>query len=368
MFRSALLAIAAIVLISNFASATTVMEIRDLCRIKGQEINTLQGIGLVVGLQGTGDGDAGTTQRSLARTMQQLGAPMPVGVTGQFDLNDVSDFKNVALVIITARIPGVGAQQGDMVDVSVSALSAKSLAGGRLLPTPLLGPRPGSNIVYAMAQGEIRLRPDGTATTGSIQGGAKMESNVKASFVNDGYVTLILDQDFASFDLADHIANEINGHVMSTSSGGSSYDSANLISASLEKATAIDQKHIRFPIPEAYQRNPISHITKILDLKVPVSGNSRRVVINELDGIVVIGKDVEVAPGLVSYDGLRIEAGNNNDGYLHKVGDKADVETNAKLKSLADALTALDVPTEDLIAIIKTLKAKGDLYGEVVFR
>ena len=365
MVRLALLAIVAIVSVSTSASATTVMEIRDLCRIKGQEINTLQGIGLVVGLQGTGDGDATTTQRSLARTMQQLGASMPMGATGQLDLTDVSDFKNVALVIITANIPGVGAQQGDMVDVKVSALSAKSLAGGRLLPTPLLGPRPGSNIVYAMAQGEVRLRPDGTATTGSIQGGAKMESNVKASYVEDGYVTLILDQDFASFDLADHIANEINGHVMSTSSGGSSYDSARLISSSPEKAMAIDQKHIRFPIPGAYLQNPISHITKILDLKVPVSGNSRRVVINELDGIVVIGRDVEIAPGLISHKGMRIEAVDAKS--FQEINDKADETTNVKLKGLTDALSALNVPTEDLIAIIKTLKAKGDLYGDVVF-
>ena len=80
----------------------------------------------------------------------------------------------------------------------------------------------------------------------------------------------------------------------------------------------------------------------------------------------MIGKDVEIAPVLVTHRGLRIEAGGA--GGFVEVGDDSDEESNAKLKSLADALNALDVPTEDLIAIIKTLKRKGDLFGEVVFQ
>jgi len=89
-------------------------------------------------------------------------------------------------------------------------------------------------------------------------------------------------------------------------------------------------------------------------------------VINERDGVVVIGRDVEIAPVLVTHRSLRIEAGGG--GGFVQVSDKADESGNAKLKSLADALNALDVPTEDLIAIIKTLKRKGDLYGEVIFQ
>ena len=96
------------------------------------------------------------------------------------------------------------------------------------------------------------------------------------------------------------------------------------------------------------------------------NSHSSRVVINERDGIVVIGKDVEIAPVLVTHRNLRIEAGGG--GGFVPVSDKNDAPANAKLKSLADALNALDVPSEDLIAIIKTLKRKGDLYGEVVFQ
>ena len=82
--------------------------------------------------------------------------------------------------------------------------------------------------------------------------------------------------------------------------------------------------------------------------------------------MVVIGSDVEIAPVLVTHRNLRIEAGGA--GGLVPVGGADDEPAGAKLKALADALIALDVPTEDLIAIIKTLKRKGDLFGEVVFQ
>ena len=104
----------------------------------------------------------------------------------------------------------------------------------------------------------------------------------------------------------------------------------------------------------------------LLLIPIQVESRSNRVVINEREGVVVIGKDVEVAPVLITHRNLRIEAGGNRG--LVQVNDGTNPQVNAKLKNLADALNALDVPTEDLIAIIKTLKRKGDLYGEVVFQ
>ena len=103
-----------------------------------------------------------------------------------------------------------------------------------------------------------------------------------------------------------------------------------------------------------------------MNITILLSNNSSRVVINEKEGVVVIGKDVEIAPVLVTHRNLRIEAGGT--GGFVEVGDPEDEVSNAKLKGLADALNALDVPTDDLIAIIKTLKRKGDLFGEVVFQ
>ena len=81
------------------------LKLGDLCRLKGQETNTLQGLGLVVGLRGTGDSDAAPTARALARMMQLMGGPMTTDRTGVLDLNDVAGAKNVAMVFVTAEIP-----------------------------------------------------------------------------------------------------------------------------------------------------------------------------------------------------------------------------------------------------------------------
>ncbi len=337
------------------------MKLGDMCRLKGQETNTLQGLGLVVGLRGTGDSNAAPTARALARMMQLMGGPMAINAAGQLNLDDVADAKNVAMVFVTATIPAAGAQPGDLLNVSVNAINAKSLDGGTLMLTPMLGPRTDNPTVYAMAQGRLNVSLDGPATTATIQGGAKMEAAVQASYQRDGLITLVLEKDLASFDTAQLVEEEILNfsaltHLDSPSSG----------SSSRPRARAIDQVHIEVEIPQAYRENPIKFISILLNIKIQIANRSTRVVINEREGVVVIGKDVEIAPVLVTHRSLRIEAGGG--GGFVEVGDDSDEESNAKLKSLADALNALDVPTEDLIAIIKTLKRKGDLFGEVVFQ
>lgn len=344
------------------------LRLGDLCRLKGQETNTLQGLGLVVGLRGTGDGDAAPTSRALARMMQLMGGPMSVDATGNLNLGDVEDSKNVAMVFVNAKLPPVGAQQGDVLDVTVSAISAKSLEGGYLMLTPMLGPRADNPTVYAMAQGRLTLAPDTPATVASIQGGMKMEATVKASYVKDNKITLIIDRDFADFSTAQRIEEEINS-FRSLTMGGlqesrlSGNRSGNDNNAA--RALAIDQVHVEVQLPSIYRTNPIKYISILLDIPIQLANRGKRVVINEADGVVVIGDDVEIAPVLVTHRNLRIQAGGGN-GFVELGPDGTPAA--AKLKALADALGALDVPTEDLIAIIKTLKAKGDLYGEVIFR
>ena len=128
--------------------------LKNICRVKGQEENTLQGLGLVVGLKGTGDGgNFLPTIRSLATAMQLMGSP--IGKGGAAELKDA---KNVALVMVTATVPAAGARQGDLLDCTVSSIGgAKSLAGGTLMMTPLQGPHVNSDRVYAFAQGAINL-------------------------------------------------------------------------------------------------------------------------------------------------------------------------------------------------------------------
>ncbi len=339
------------------------LKLGEMCRLKGQEINTLQGLGLVVGLRGTGDPESAPTSRALAQMMKNMGAPMSMDRAGQLSITDVDEARNVAMVFVTAKVPSVGAQPGDLLDVTVNAISAKSLEGGTLMLTPMLGPRADNPTVYAMAQGRLNVSLDGTATTATVQGGAKMETTVNTLYHLEGKITLVLDRDFASFDTAQKIEDEINNLSQVTFG-----DPGNLGSGSgRTRAKAVDQLHVEVQIPELYRENPIKFIAFLLNnIRIQISNHSSRVVINEREGVVVIGKDVEIAPVLVTHRNLRIEA--NGVGGLVPVAEKSDEVGNAKLKSLADALNALDVPTEDLIAIIKTLKRKGDLYGEVVFQ
>src|SRR5687768_17994900 len=108
-------------------------RIGDICRIKGQEENTLHGMGLVVGLRGTGDGDSKPTLRALARYMELMGHRLTPNQQGQPSIEELKNVKNVALVSVTATVPPGGAQQGDTLDCTISAISAKSLEGGHLL-------------------------------------------------------------------------------------------------------------------------------------------------------------------------------------------------------------------------------------------
>lgn len=338
------------------------LKLGDICRLKGQEINTLQGLGLVVGLRGTGDPDAKPTARALARMMQLMGGQMSVDPRGQLQLDDVGDAKNVALVFVTARVPPVGAQQGDRLDLVVNAISAKSLDGGYLMLTPLLGPRADNPTVYAIAEGPLRISENGSATTATVQQGAKMEANVMAPFHRDGKLTLVVDRDFAGFNTSQLIEDEINAlpdfSLDKSSPGGSS-------SAGTMNARAIDQLHVEVQIPPTYRQNPVMFISGMMDTRIALPSKSNRVVINEREGVVVIGEDVEIAPALITHQNLRIEA--KGPGGMVAVDQIGRPGSNAKLKALADALNALDVPAADLIAIIKALKRKGDLYGEVIF-
>lgn len=282
---------------------------------------------------------------------------------GQLMLEDVEDAKNVALVFVSARIPPVGAQQGDRLDLVVNAISAKSLEGGYLMLTPLLGPRADSPTVYAVAEGPLRISDNGSATTATVHQGAKMEATVRAPFHLDGKLTLIIDRDIADFDTSQRIEEAINSlpdFSLSQSPGET------VSPGGIPSARAIDQLHIEVQIPDIYRDNPIMFVSGMMAAPISLPSKSNRVVINEREGVVVIGEDVEIAPALITHQNLRIEA--KGEPGLVPIDQMGRPGSNAKLKALADALNALDVPAADLIAIIKALKRKGDLYGEVIFQ
>ena len=348
------------------ARADEQLMLRDICRLKGLEENTLQGLGLVVGLKGTGDGKMKPTARALARTMQLMGSNISTDAQGFPKLDEIADANNIALVIVTAEVPPAGAQQGDALECTISALSAKSIEGGTLMLTPLLGPRADRPTVYALAQGQITLPNPAMPTGGTVHKGCKMEATIRNDFVADNKITLIVDSDVSSFSIAQNIEDEINNLNRSGLSGMSPTDQGGS-GEPLMIAQAIDPLHVEVTIPKHYRTSPVKFISLIMDVQLRYLQSTKRVVINEREGVVVIGENVLISPVAITHKNLAIEARAGQDAFVGLDTDNPN-QPRTKLKNLTEALNKLDVPTDDVISIIKALKRQGVLYGELVIQ
>lgn len=332
------------------------IRLGDVCRLRGQEENRLQGLGLVVGLKGTGDGKLQPTTRALARIVQNMGGSIAVDGQGLPNLKELEEVGNVALVMVTATIPSAGAQQGDQLNCSVNALSAKSLEGGRLVLAYLLGPRADVPTIYAVAEGPISLPDRSIPTSGVVHNGCKMETTISNNFVQGEKIILILDRDIASFSTAADVQDAIN-----------SFFQPSMTDSVYGLAYAKDPLHIEVTIPPAYRDKPVMFVKLILDIELTNLKKNKRVVINEREGVIVMGEDILINPVAINHKNLSIQAGGNANSFV-------GVDTNSPgnpqpgLKNLVEALNALEVPTEDVIAIIRTLKRNGDLYGEVIIQ
>ncbi len=348
------------------AAASSGVLLKTICRVKGQEENTLQGLGIVVGLKGTGDGGSSLpTLRFLAQAMQNLGNPL--GKTGLVELKDA---KNVAIVYVTATVPASGARQGDKLDCMVSSTGgAKSLAGGRLLSTPLVGPNPKEPRVYALAEGPITLDSATLTTTGRVYRGCRMEEDLFNVFVQEGKFTLVLDRNHADFQIAAEVATTIN-----TSKLNPSYP---VINAAAEPpaaaapprpggnllARAVGPNNVEVTIPPD-ERDPVEFISLVLGLTLLAPQTGPRVVVNERGGSIVIDGDVEIGPVVITHKNIVVEAGSGNP-TAHFVPLDSNNEAPT-LKSLVAALDALRVPTEDMIQILKDLERSGRLRAQLI--
>ena len=145
-------------------------QLKNICRLKGQEENVLRGLGLVVGLNGTGEPNDPATMRAIARAMQIMGDGEQGG------LEELKKIKNVAMVMVTATIPATGARRGDQVDCYVSALNGKSLVGGRLAFASLLGPNTNDTRVYALCEGQVVVDDLEQPMVGVVLGGCQIGS------------------------------------------------------------------------------------------------------------------------------------------------------------------------------------------------
>lgn len=351
-FRTFAILASLVIAISSFASQQSEAKtlLKTICRVKGQEENTLHGLGLVVGLKGTGDGSSSLpTMRALAQAMQYLGNPL--GKTG---LAELKETKNVALVVVTATVPPTGARQGDKIDCMVSSVgSAKSLAGGRLFTTPLMGPDPKNPRIYATAEGPITLDHPQQPTTGRIHGGCRLEEDLFNLFCQDGKFTLVLDKNHADFQLASDLAELINRSPI------------NLQSAGTLLAKAVNPGNIEVQIPPQYSDNPVEFISQVLGLTIPAPEVGARVVINERAGSIVISGDAEIGPAVVTHKNIVVETGGTSTAARFVPVDPSQAET-AKLKALVETLNAIRVPTEDIIEIIKGLNRDGRLHAQLI--
>jgi len=258
-------------------------KIRDIAYVEGNRINYLQGYGLVVGLSGTGDGKATQfTVKSLANALQKMGIVV--------DPNRIT-VKNVAAVVVTAKVPPY-AKAGMRLDVSVSSIGdAKSLEGGTLLMTPLRGP---DGKVYALAQGqvivggyEVRGRGErqvkNTPTVGRIPNGAVLEVDLPFD-MEVGELRIIIDQpDFATAKAVQDAINERFGQGT---------------------ATAIDSATVKVVVPKDV--NPVDFLATVENLEVKTS-QTARVVVDGRTGTIVLGGEVSISPVAVAVGSLVVK-------------------------------------------------------------
>jgi flagellar P-ring protein precursor FlgI len=348
--RPLLLLLVLMVVLDGIAGqAAAATRLKNICRVKGQEENTLQGLGLVVGLKGTGDGGKFLpTIRSLATAMELMGSP--IGAGGAAELRDAG---NVAIVAVTARIPAAGGRQGDTIDCQISSIgSAKSLAGGRLIMAPLQGPQVTSSRVFAFAEGPVHLDDPRIPTTGRVHKGCRLEEDFFNAFTKNNKITLVLNQQYADFEVAQEIAELINSSLSVQSTESS-------------PARAINPQNIEVNIPQQYREEPVQFVAQVTGLSIAEPRTDARVVINERAGSIIIGADVEIGAVVVTHKNIVIETGDNLPADRF-IGMDTGGQQTAKLKSLVEALNAVKVPTEDVIEIIKGLERNGKLHGRLV--
>ena len=350
--------------------------IRDIARPLGQRTNKLSGLGIIVGLKDTGDGsDFLMTARSLRALLEKHGSPA-------LDLAELTKAKNCALAIVTAELGPHGVREGDRIDVNVHSFgTAKSLAGGTLFLTPLRSSNYADDHIYAWVQGPITIANADIPTSGIVKGGA----NINCDFIHDyidmttypgrAVFTLVLDDNIASFAVAKSVAMMINEEMAPP---GTDLASASGAAAEDPIAEVLDSKNIRIFIPpkRASTRNSASlFIAHVLGLSVDLPDPQALVVINQNAGTIAITGSVEIAPVVVTVNGLVIRVAKPKP--VPRPGQTVVTETEwtkfdtnnsggIKIDQLMSALEQLNVPVEDKINVLYTIKNAGALRADII--
>ncbi len=269
---------------ANAAQATAV---RDLVRTKGSEGNTLVGVGLVFGLNGTGDGQFSSTMRMVARHLQTYADENVLP-------EDLADASNIALVHVECQVPETGARDGNQLDVRVVAAAASSLEGGYLIYMPLGSQHAQDAPPLAFASGPLRLDDEGRPNHAIVQQGARMVGDIRTQLMDEfGRITLVIDDAHASYPIARLIADQING----------------VFAAEIPPiAEAVDQSNVVITVPAWERENPVRFIAPILDLTLPEDQlvGDARVYVDPATGVILISGNVSVAPHVFTHRDLTV--------------------------------------------------------------
>ena len=344
--RWACLVVSAAMIAGALCGPARAQRIRDVARLKNDAPSTLIGMGLVVGLKGTGDPSSSADSiRRLAGLLSKLGDAKLLD-------KEVKDTSSVAVVELKVAIPAQGAHSGEKLDIVASAVNgAKSIKGGQLVLSPLLAPRTDRKIVLAMGAGECMLDDDTHPTTARIRGGAVLIEDTLPELIKDGKFTLVLHPLNANSETATAVADQINEDVAAQTGGKPA-------------AIAVDGTSVDVTIPAAEMKNVTAFVARIRALPLPNIPDPAKVVINSKTKTIVFTEEVELAPTTISYGQMTIEI-SAPPAAPAAPGTAAVQPRNTKLKDLVEAFRLYKVSPEDRIAIVKLLHDSNALKADL---
>lgn len=345
------------------------VRLKDLVEFDGVRGNDLVGYGLVVGLNGTGDGlrNSPFTEEIMSSILERLG----VNVTGE-------QFRprNVASVFVTSTLPPF-ARVGGKLDVTVSAIGdSKSLRGGTLIMTPLTA---ADGLVYAVAQGTVieggvsaqgvsAKVVTGVPTVATIPAGARVEREVEFELASLAKVRLALrEPDFTTAGLIEKAINRKFGRRV---------------------AVMLDSGTVELDIKATRSASTAHAIGRIENILVEPQRRAR-VVVDQRSGTIVLGEDVRISRVAVSQGNLTLRITETplavqpnpfspgETVVVPRTGADivkepgiglAEVPEGTSLSEVIAGLNALGVSPRDMIDILKSIKAAGALHAEFIVR
>ncbi len=327
------IALQVMLIILAFAVTSKAARLKDITNIRGVRSNQLVGYGIVVGLNGTGDGKSEYTNKSIVRMLDRLGMKVSPKAGAS---------KNVAAVILTAELPPF-ARSGNRMDITVNTLGdASSLRGGTLIQTPL---RAADQQVYAVAQGAVIVGHSSSGvheTVARLPNGAIIERDIGKEFAGRKMFRMTLNN--PDFTTAARISKRINMELAG------------------KYATAVDGATINIVSPSAFEGKGVELLAVIESVDIEPDTRAK-IVVNEKTGTVVIGEGVKISRVAISHGDLTLKVGGAKSS---KDGDRViEVKEAVNLKDVVKSMNRLGVSPRDLITILQNIKAAGALQGDL---